>query len=74
MPLTLSIIEMAADRASECATEQGRFWQMRDALFENQDALWGDTAGVAKQLAAKLGLNTAQVNRKFHSLLAVKFL
>jgi protein-disulfide isomerase len=48
--------------ASECAAEQGRFWQMHDALFESQDALWSDTANVAKQLAADLGLDTTQFN------------
>lgn len=48
--------------AAECAAEQGRFWEMHDALFENQDALWSDTAGVAKQLAADLGLDTVQFN------------
>ncbi len=48
--------------ASECAAEQGRFWEMHDALFENQDALWSDTAGVGKQLAADLGLDTVQFN------------
>jgi protein-disulfide isomerase len=48
--------------AAECAAEQGRFWEFHDILFENQDALWGDTQAVVKALAAEMGLDTEQFN------------
>lgn len=46
----------------ECAAEQGKFWEMHDALFEHQDELWGDTQAVVKELAAGLGLDTEKFN------------
>ncbi len=45
--------------ASECAAEQGKFWEYADALFENQTQL-GDA--YYKSLAKELGLKTAQFN------------
>lgn len=42
--------------AAECAGKQGKFWEMADALFENQSTLGADTY---KKLAADLGLNAA---------------
>jgi protein-disulfide isomerase len=50
--------EKAAE-ASECAGEQGKFWEMHDKLFENQNAL---TIQDLKQYAADLGLDTAAFN------------
>jgi protein-disulfide isomerase len=47
---------------AECAAEQGRFWEMHHLLFENQDALWGDTQAVVKELVAELGLDTEKFN------------
>lgn len=29
-----------ASEAAACAGQQGRFWQMHELLFENQDAVW----------------------------------
>lgn len=48
-----------AAEASECAGEQGKFWEMHDKLFENQTALQIDNL---KQYAKDLGLNTSQFN------------
>jgi len=45
-----------AAEASECADEQGKFWDYHDKLFENQQTL--DTASL-KQYAKNIGLNTA---------------
>lgn len=45
--------------ASECANEQGMFWEYADALFENQDQL-GDA--YFKSLAKDLGMKTSQFN------------
>jgi protein-disulfide isomerase len=51
-----------AHLAAECAAEQGQFWEIHDLLFENQDALWGDTRAVVEELAASLGLDIEQFN------------
>lgn len=44
-----------AAEASECASEQGKFWEYHDALFTNQALLSNDYFG---QLAKELGLDT----------------
>lgn len=48
-----------AAEASECADEQGKFWEYHDKLFENQGALDVDSL---KQYADDLGLDTAEFN------------
>lgn len=48
-----------ASMAAECAGEQGAFWRMHDALFENQDQLWGADLETHAGLAAGLGLDAA---------------
>jgi len=46
--------ELAAE-AAEAAGAQGHFWEMHDALFENQDALEeGDLVGYAEKLGLKV--------------------
>ena len=50
--------------ASECANEQGKFWEFHDYLYENQS---GENQGAyakdkLKCFAAALGLNTTQFN------------
>ncbi len=44
-----------AAEASECAGEQGKFWEMHDKLFENQAAL---TVDDLKKYSVDLSLNT----------------
>lgn len=46
-----------AAEASECAGDQGKFWEYHDTLFDNQSAL--DTASL-KSYAGNLGLNQSQ--------------
>ena len=46
-----------AAEASECAGEQGKFWEMHDVMFENQSAL---DVNSLKDYAADLGLNASQ--------------
>jgi|TARA_B100001971_G_scaffold203573_1_gene218640 protein-disulfide isomerase len=46
-----------AAEASECAAEQGKFWEFADGLFENQSRL-GES--FYKELASQLGLNSNQ--------------
>jgi protein-disulfide isomerase len=49
--------------ASECANEQGKFFEYGDMLFARQDE-WGKTQGVQKfkDYAARMGLKTSQFN------------
>jgi protein-disulfide isomerase len=46
-----------AAEASQCAAEQGKFWQFHDKLFADQSRLGDEDF---KQHAAQLGLDTAQ--------------
>lgn len=56
-PLSFHDKARKASEASLCAREQGKFWQMHDLLFENQQKLEiKDLKGYAKQL----NLNTAK--------------
>jgi protein-disulfide isomerase len=53
-----------AANASECASEQGKFWEYADALFENQTSLSDDYYG---ELAGDLGLNVSKFNDCFEN-------
>ena len=53
-PLSFHPEAMPAAVASECANEQGKFWEYADAMFENQDSL-GEN--YYPKLAKELGLN-----------------
>jgi protein-disulfide isomerase len=57
MPLPFHPNAMPAAIAAEAAREQGKFWQMHDKLFANQQAL-SDT--VYEQYAKELGLDLAR--------------
>jgi len=48
-----------AAEASECADEQGKFWEMHDKIFENQEAI---TIENLKSYASGLGLDTTKFN------------
>jgi len=58
-PLDFHPYAQKAAEAADCADEQGKFWQMHDKLFDNQDAI---TASELKKYAADLGLDTAKFN------------
>ncbi|MDP2709380.1 MAG: thioredoxin domain-containing protein [bacterium] len=51
-----------AAEASECAAEQGKFWEMHDKLFAD-NAAGRMSVGQFKQDAADLGLNQEQFNQ-----------
>ncbi|MFA6525300.1 MAG: thioredoxin domain-containing protein [Patescibacteria group bacterium] len=53
-----------AAEASECANDQGKFWEYHDALYENQAKL---AEGYYSELAGTLGLNTTQFDDCFNS-------
>lgn len=58
-PLSFHPQAVPSALASECAAEQGKFWEYGDKLFENQAAL-NDT--VYAQIAKDLKLNTTKFN------------
>jgi len=57
-PLT-SIHDQAepAAEASECAADQGKFWEFHDALYDDQSKL---ADGYYSELASQLGLNKSK--------------
>ncbi|MCK4670323.1 MAG: DsbA family protein [Nanoarchaeota archaeon] len=57
LPLSFHPFAQKAAEASECADEQGKFWEYNKILFENNQAL--DTPNL-KKYAENLGLNTEQ--------------
>lgn len=56
-----------AAEGAECAKEQGKFWEMHDAIFDEQEKLGSGTvqftADDVKKWAAKIGLNTSKFNQ-----------
>ena len=52
-PLSFHPEAMPAALASECASEQGKFWQFHDGLFENNGKL---SADLYKELAGKAAI------------------
>lgn len=56
-PLSFHQNAQKAAEATECADEQGKFWEYHDKLFENQDAL---DVNNLKQYAKDLGLDSSK--------------
>jgi len=70
-PLEQHQNSFAASMAAACANEQGKFWEMHDAIFGAQDA-WSGFAttrpkGVLQRLAESVGVNVAQWESCFDS-------
>jgi protein-disulfide isomerase len=63
-PLSFHPQAMPGALASECADEQGKFWEYADALFANQAAL---ADGYYSTLAGQLGLNQKKFDDCFTS-------
>jgi protein-disulfide isomerase len=61
-PLAIHSEARAAAQAAECAGEQDKFWEMHDALFENQDSWAGsaDPTAAFVDLAEGLDLDGAE--------------
>lgn len=58
-PLPVDANSVTAALAAQAAGEQGRYWEMHDALFENQSR-WvgrGDAMAVFSSMAAEIGLD-----------------
>lgn len=64
-PLSFHPNALPAANASECANEQGKFWEFADELFANQSS---ESDAFYSQTAVKLGLNKA----KFDSCYSAK--
>lgn len=63
-PLSMHRNTWPASHAAACANEQGRFWEMHDALFNTQDQ-WNGLAtsrpgGKFKELAGQIGLDVGK--------------
>jgi len=58
-PLAIHPRARPAAEASQCAAEQGKFWQFHDKLFGDQSKLGDEDF---RQYAAQLGLDVAQFN------------
>lgn len=54
----------SAAETAEFAGGNGKFWEMHDLLFENQDSLGDD---LYEELATQLGLNTAQLTQSLEN-------
>ena len=65
-PLDMHPGAMPAAQATECAEEQGKFWEMHDKIFIEQDKQGGGTvqfgADDIKKWAAGIGLNISALN------------
>ncbi len=59
----------SAARAAEAASEQNKFWEMHDALYETQDqwASMSDASPFFSQIAKQLGLNLTQFKKDYAS-------
>ena len=66
-PLPMHRNTWDASHAAACADEQGKFWQMHDTLFANQDRWNGEATSRPKSVfmgyARELGLNEGQFEK-----------
>lgn len=70
-PLSFHPMAIPSAQAAECAKEQGKFWEMHDIMFEEQEKLGTGTVQYTnddlKNWAGKIGVNTTQFNECFDS-------
>lgn len=74
-PLSFHPNAQPAAEASECAAEQGKFWEFADGIFENQSSMGED---FYKELAGSVGVNQGQFDecvssRKYQSKVEADF-
>lgn len=66
-PLSFHPGATPAAEGTECAREQGKFWEMHDAIFDEQEKQGSGTIQFTvddvKKWAAKIGLNTSKFNQ-----------
>ena len=70
MPLSdIHQFAQKAGEASECAADQGKFWEMHDILFERQDQLTvTDLKGYALELGLDIGVFGQCLDSEKHAL------
>jgi len=68
-PLPVGPNSITASLAAEAAGEQGRYWEMHDALFETQRQWSGrtDAREIFTSMAGQLGLDTARFRQDLES-------
>lgn len=70
-PLSFHPMATPSAEAAECAKEQGKFWEMHDVMFQEQEKLGTVTIKYTsddlKEWAAKVGVNANQFNDCFDS-------
>ena len=64
-PLSFHVQAMPAARASECAADQGKFWEYHNKIFDNQASL--ATEGIFSTWAKELGLDTTEFDTCYAS-------
>ncbi|MEK6923089.1 MAG: DsbA family protein [Nanoarchaeota archaeon] len=64
-PLSFHPQAMPAARASECAADQGKFWEYHNKIFDNQASL--ATPGIFSQWAQELELNVEDFDTCYES-------
>ncbi|MBI5001757.1 DsbA family protein [Candidatus Woesearchaeota archaeon] len=70
-PLTsIHAFAFNAAEASECANDQGKFWEMHDIMFEKQDEL---SISSLKDYAEQIGLDTEKFNNCLDSNAKAKY-
>ena len=66
-PLSFHPMAMPTAQATECADEQGKYWEMHDKVFAEQEKLGQGTVQFTvqnlKQWASEIGLNAANFNQ-----------
>lgn len=66
-PLSFHPMAMPSAQASECADDQGKYWEFHDKLFSEQEKLGQGTVTYTvldlKKWAAAIGLNAGQFNQ-----------
>ncbi len=64
--LQLGAASKALAEASECAGAQGKFWEMREQIYRQQDQLYGATTfNAVRPLVASLDLDERQFQQCF---------
>lgn len=70
-PLSFHPESVPSAESSECAGDQGKFWEMHDVIFDEQEKQGQGTIQFTnddiKKWAAKIGLDTAKFNQCFDS-------
>lgn len=66
--LQLGAVSQALSEASECAGDQGRFWEMREVLYTRQDELYNaSTFAALEPIVTELGLDASRFRQCFEN-------